>query len=89
MKIGLFSLVDAKMAVYLAPFPARNEVEASRQLKAAMRDPQMKNADFVMTPADFALVRVADFDDESGLVSPSTERTSVNLSLLADSTVTP
>nr|QJB19461.1 MAG: nonstructural protein [Microvirus sp.]QJB19682.1 MAG: nonstructural protein [Microvirus sp.] len=89
MIISLYSVFDKKMGVFLSPFPARNVVEASRQIKAAMSDPQMRNADFVLTPSDFSLSRRADFDDERGLVIPVDDFVFIELASLAPGTVTP
>lgn len=69
MKLGMYSVYDKVMGVFLAPFPARNDVEAGRQIKAAMTDPNLKHADMVMSPRDFELHHVCDFNDENGEVS--------------------
>lgn len=75
MIFKLFSMYDVKMAIYLAPFVARNDVEATRQIAGAMADPNMRNSPMVLTPSDFSLVCVGEFDDDTGallpLVSPS------------------
>lgn len=69
MKFSLYSVHDVKLGVYLAPFPARNDVEASRQIANSMADPQLAKSPMVTNPEDFSLVRIANFDDESGNVS--------------------
>ncbi|QXP44337.1 MAG: nonstructural protein [Arizlama microvirus] len=66
MKLNLYSVHDRMMGVYLAPFVARNDVEAVRQLKAAFEDPQMSKTPMVSNPEHFNLVQVGEFNDESG-----------------------
>lgn len=68
MNVGLYSVYDYQMKVYLAPFVARNDVEAKRQLAAAMADPQLSKSAMCMAPSDFWLVKVAVFDDETAIV---------------------
>lgn len=73
MQLKMFSVRDDLMAIYLAPFFARNEVEAKRQIDAALRDPQMGNTPMVMSPKDFSLWRVGTFDDDTGQVQSNHE----------------
>lgn len=68
MRLSFYSIHDAKLGVYLAPFMARADVEAVRQLRNSMADPQMANSPMVLAPSDFYLVRVGYFDDETGEV---------------------
>jgi len=89
MRIGMYSLHDIKMGLFLAPFAARNDVEAGRQIKAAMSDPQMRNADFVLSPGDFTLSQRGIYDDETGRFEPATSETVYSLRDFAPSTVTP
>lgn len=70
MRFRLFSLHDVKMGIYLAPFVARNDVEACRQLAGSMADPNMRNSPMVLAPKDFRLVCVGEFDDEAGVLRP-------------------
>lgn len=70
MKFKLYSLHDVKMAIYLSPFVARNDVEATRQLAGSMADPNMRNSPMVLAPSDFRLVCVGEFDDDSGALAP-------------------
>lgn len=89
MLIGMYSLHDIKMGLYLAPFAARNDVEAGRQIKAAMSDPQMRNADFVLSPGDFTLSQRGIYDDETGRFEPASSDSVYSLRDFAPSTVTP
>lgn len=72
MKIRLYSILDAKMGIFLAPFCARNDVDASRQISAALADPQMAATPMAQNPADFSLTCVGEFDDDTGIVSSIT-----------------
>lgn len=69
MKFQLFSIFDLKSKVFLAPFVARTEVDARRQIASSMRDPQMRETPVGQHPEDFALYHLGDFDDEAGFVS--------------------
>lgn len=71
MHFKLYSLHDMKMGIYLSPFVARNDVEATRQLSGSMSDPQMKASPMVLAPNDFSLVCVGAFDDEAGALVPA------------------
>lgn len=82
MKFKLYSLHDVKMAIYLSPFVARNDVEATRQLAGSMADPNMRNSPMCLAPSDFRLVCVGDFDDDTGALVPVS--TPVLVTSLAD-----
>lgn len=66
MKIRLYSIKDRLLGAFLAPFSARADVEAVRQLRASMQDPQMAKSGLVTSPQDYDLYYVATFDDETG-----------------------
>jgi len=69
MKIRLYSIHDRLLKAYLSPFAARADVEAVRQLRASMQDPQMAKSGLVTTPQDYDLYYVGTFDDETGLIT--------------------
>lgn len=73
MRLRFYSIKDNLSGVFLAPFVARNDVEAVRQLSASLRDPQMAQSAIAMSPHDFELCFVGAFDDESGEVFPDDE----------------
>ena len=50
MRFKLYSLHDKKMGMYLSPFVARNDVEATRQLSGSMADPNLRNSPMVLSP---------------------------------------
>jgi len=68
MLIRLYSVRDKLLNVYLAPFAARADVEAIRQMKSTMADPQIKNASIGQNPKDFDLCYLATLDDETGRI---------------------
>lgn len=81
MKLRLYSVYDKLMGVYLNPFPARADVEATRQLKASMDDPQLSKTGIVTNPGDYDLVHIATFDDETGIIESAGSKPTVLLSL--------
>lgn len=70
MKVCLFSVFDKKTYVFLAPFVARSQVDACRQIKGSFKDPAMFETPVGQHPEDFDLMCVGNFDDESGDISP-------------------
>lgn len=74
MKLILFALYDVKTGVYLSPFPARNHVDAVRNLKDGFRNPQMRETPVGQNPQDFDLYKLGYFDDESGETIPDKMR---------------
>lgn len=68
MKLHLYSIHDRLMGVYLAPFVARADVEAVRQITATLEDPSMAKSAIVLKPSDYDLVKIGSFDDETGFI---------------------
>lgn len=68
MRVQLFSIFDRKTKCFLAPFVARTETDAVRQITQSLRDPQMRETPVGQHPADFNLARVGAFDDETGQI---------------------
>lgn len=83
MKLNLYSIYDRKMNIYLAPFPARNDVDAVRNVQASVSDPQMKQTPVGQNPQDFDLTMIGIFDDESGQIERSHTLTVANIGDLA------
>lgn len=69
MRLRFYSVFDRLMGIYIAPFVARADVEACRQLKASLEDPQMAKSAIVQSPRDYTLYYVGTFNDETGEVS--------------------
>lgn len=72
MKLRLFSIYDMLAGVYLTPFPARSDVDATRQISASFDNPQMRDTPVFRNPDHFALYEVGSFDDETGFVASQT-----------------
>lgn len=70
MRIRLYSIKDRLLGVYLAPFAARADVEAVRNITASLKDPQMAGSSIAQSPKDFDLCYLASLDDETGEVFP-------------------
>lgn len=70
MRLSLYSIHDTLMGVYLVPFAARSDVDARRQIKASLADPQMAQSAIALSPSDYSLCLLARFEDESGEISP-------------------
>lgn len=81
MRVLLFSIFDRKANIYLAPFVARSETDAVRQVSASFRDPQMRDTPVGQHPEDFDLRFIGVFDDETGRVEGESPR---NVSSLLD-----
>lgn len=83
MKLCMFSVRDVVAGCYLAPFPARSEVDAKRQIAASFKDPQFQQTPVFQNPQDFRLMHLADFDDESGEITPVLPRLVAEMSEFA------
>lgn len=83
MMLRLYSIFDRKMAVYLTPFPARGDVDATRQISTSFGSSQMRETPVFTHPADFDLVHVGMFDDESGNIERVSPTIITNLAPLA------
>lgn len=70
MKLKMYSIYDRAVCVYLTPFPARGDIDALRQIKASFKDPSMADTPVIKNPSDFTLVRLGEFDDETGVLTP-------------------
>lgn len=70
MRVMLFSIFDRKTKCFMAPFVARTETDATRQITQSLKDPQMRDTPVGQHPEDFDLRRVGAFDDESGQIEP-------------------
>lgn len=83
MKLKLYSIFDRKMNIYLAPFPARNDVDAVRNVQAGFNTPQMRETPIGQNPQDFDLVSIGEFDDDTGEITRSHALTVANVGDLA------
>lgn len=67
MKVQLFAIRDSKAQAFLQPFFSSTKGTAIRAFTDGVNDPQTS---FHKYPDDFTLFHIAEFDDESGVVSP-------------------
>lgn len=73
----VYSVYDSKAKAYLPPFYATNAAVAGRMIQDAVSDPTHL---FAKHAADYTLLEVADFDDDTGIFTPLSSH--VNLGLL-------
>lgn len=62
MKHKMFTVYDSKAEVYMRPFFARADGEATRMFAASVADP---NHQFGSNPADYTLFAIGEYDDDS------------------------
>ncbi|AXH74896.1 MAG: nonstructural protein [Microviridae sp.] len=62
MRLGVFTVRDEKVGLFLPPFYARNKGEAIRSFADAARN---KDHNFAKYPEDFTLYELGTFDDET------------------------
>lgn len=70
MRIRLYSIKDRLLNVYLSPFAARADIEAIRQIRASLDNPQLATTGLVQSPSDYDLCYLATMEDETGEVFP-------------------
>jgi len=76
----LYSIFDKKSITHSAPFTAKSDGDASRMVIMSMKEGRSSLAQF---PEDYDLMRVADFDEESGMFQADFLRPKLVASLLA------
>lgn len=63
----IFAMYDTKAQHYLQPFPETSTIAALRGFEVAVNEGKSTFARF---PDDFCLMELADFDQESGKITP-------------------
>ena len=63
MKMGLYSIEDIRVDVFKPPFAQLNNAEAIRNFENLCKNP---DTDLYRHPDDFRLVRVGEWDDDTG-----------------------
>ncbi|AZL82747.1 nonstructural protein [Apis mellifera associated microvirus 31] len=63
----LFAMLDKKAGHFLQPFPETSTIAALRGFEIAVNDAK---SIFCRFPDDFSLMELADFDQETGQISP-------------------
>lgn len=69
-KLNLYAVYDKKAQTYNTPVVIVNDAVAIRQIRALVRDSQSV---FTQFPDDFALCKVAEFDQTTGDILPMSE----------------
>lgn len=85
MLFNLYSVKDKTSGVFLQPFVARSDVDATRQLAAAFEDPAFMQTPAGRYPQDFVLYGIGTFDDVDGDVGSNGPRSIATLSDLRPS----
>ena len=66
MTVNLYAVRDVK-STYMSPVVGSNDAQAMRAFRAGMRSVP----EFEVSPADFELYRIGEYNNESGLISPT------------------
>jgi len=75
----IYSVYDKKAAAYLRPFFMRTDAEAVRAITNTAKDSASL---FAANPSDFQLVQIGEWDDATGVISPSGVRVIVDVGAL-------
>lgn len=67
MHIGIYSIHDSKAQAFLQPFFSQTDATAKRSFEAAVNTPEHG---FSIHPSDYTLFGIADFDDQTGVITP-------------------
>lgn len=65
---GLYSIYDLKTLAYSPPFMSHANGDAIRSFQELINDGQSMPSKY---PADFYLVKLADFDERTGVIVPA------------------
>lgn len=67
MKFGMYAVYDQVAKLYKTPFIFPNDATAQRAFAGEVN---RENSEISSNPADYTLVRIAEFDDNEGIVVP-------------------
>lgn len=67
MILSLYAVKDAKAGAFMQPFVAPNDASATRSFVDAVKSPKDSSA-IAKWPEDHVLYRLADWDDNSGVI---------------------
>lgn len=79
MILQIYAVHDRAVGAYMQPFFARSEGEAFRLLRQAVNSP---DTSFFQNPADYTLVHLGEFSDQTGEFASIPPASMVNLSSL-------
>ena len=71
----VYSIQDVKVSMYYPPMLLKNDAEARRMLTDVVADSQTPVSKY---PEDFRLMRLGEFDDNSGLLLTETTQLIIN-----------
>lgn len=80
---NLYTIYDKKAAAYLPPVLFRTDAEAVRAITQAANDRQHQ---FSSNPGDYHLVKIAEWDDLTGVLKPVAHDIIVELAALVTTT---
>lgn len=70
MKVRLYSVFDAKLAIFNQPYPDLKDASALRRFSDDVNNNTPKNP-LNKHPQDYSLFYIGDYDDETGELIPS------------------
>jgi len=82
MNVKLYSIFDKKSLIFSPLFPAPTPGAAERAIADQVSNPETQLAKW---PADFALYRICEFDDQTGVVTSELPDIVVEVSALVNS----
>lgn len=73
MILKMFCILDSKVGAYAQPFYARSTPEGMRAFEDIFTstDPRYEQSNYKKFPQDFHLYEIGEFDDETGVITPS------------------
>lgn len=74
----VFSVYDSKVEAYLRPFFMRSRGEAIRGFVTVVNE---AGTDFNKYPEDYTLFEIGDYDEKTGVISPSAAKTALGVAV--------
>lgn len=84
MMSKMYSVFDAKLAVFSHPWYALTDAAAIRSFTDAVNDPNSPRPEWGKHPEDFSLFYIGDFYDDTGHVEAATPVSLVTASAIAE-----
>lgn len=81
--MNLYTVYDKASKIYGNPWPAHNDVTATRQFKQEVNR-QAETNPIYTNPSDFALFQIGEYDNESGRITPVMQKIIVEASTLVN-----
>lgn len=67
----IFAIQDTKAQAFLPPFYMRNNAEALRALESTVNETGNRSNQIAAYPQDYVLCSLGEFDDLSGIITPT------------------